>query len=82
MKNIDKVDLILLENYAAGINKVVENIVVYPREFQITWNEFKPWSAKDSIDIGVMMMLFCSSDWFGEFLRERLLEVYDKEMVD
>ena len=28
------------------------------------------------------MIFFCSTDWFAELLRERLLEVYDKELVD
>ena len=28
------------------------------------------------------MILACSTDWFAELLRERLLEVYDKELVD
>ena len=26
--------------------------------------------------------MFVSTDWFIELLRERLLEVYDKELVD
>ena len=72
----------MLENYAAGVNKVVENIVAYPPEFQITWSSFEPWTARDSINLAQLMQLFCSTDWFGELLRERLLEVYDKEMVD
>ena len=27
-------------------------------------------------------MFGITSDWYGELLRERLLEVYDKELVD
>ena len=36
MKHIGSKEAMVLENYAAGINKVAENIVVYPTEFQIT----------------------------------------------
>ena len=43
MKHIKPEERVVLENYSAGINKVVENIVVYPTEFQITWNSFEPW---------------------------------------
>ena len=33
MKHIKQADIDLTSNYAAGINKVVDNIVVYPPEF-------------------------------------------------
>ena len=82
LKNIKPEDEVVLENYSAGINKVVENLVVYPPEFQITMNTFEPWELKDSIYLGHLMLQIMSTDWFGEFLRVRLLEVYDKSLVD
>ena len=82
MKHIKPEDMTVLENYSAGINKVLENMVVYPPEFQITWSTFEPWEAKDSVSLVFMMTYFVSHDWYGELLRERLLEVYDKSFVD
>ena len=29
-----------------------------------------------------ILMFGITSDWYGELLRERLLEIYDKEFVD
>ena len=43
IKAIAPEEEVLLENYAAGVNKVVESMVVYPPEFQITFNSFEPW---------------------------------------
>ena len=51
MKSIDQDDLDAFENYAAGINKVVENIVVYPPEFKLLWNSFDPWLPTDTVSI-------------------------------
>ena len=72
----------MLENYSAGINKAVENMEVWPPEFYVLWNKFEPWTPKDSLSMQYMLIFGISSDWFGELLRERLLEIYDKEFVD
>ncbi len=69
-------------NYAAGINKVVENIKVYPAEFSILFTSFEPWTVKDSVACQYLYNAFVSTDWFAEMLRVRLLEVYDKDLVD
>ena len=82
MKNIKQEDSDMLENYAAGINKVVENIKVYPPEFQFTWNSFAPWTPQDSVSIEFFYVFALSTDWYVELLRERLLEIYDKDLVD
>lgn len=69
-------------NYAAGINKVVENLKVYPMEFFVLMTSFEPWTVKDSISIEYLFNAMLSTDWFAEMLRLRLLEVYDRELVD
>jgi acyl-homoserine lactone acylase PvdQ len=33
----------LLENYANGVNKVIENVVLYPVEFNLMWSTPEPW---------------------------------------
>ena len=71
-----------LVNYAAGINKVVENIKVYPFEFQVLMTSFEPWSEKDSLACAYLYNAMASTDWFAEMLRLRLLEVYDRTLVD
>ena len=82
LKTIPQGDLDMLENYSAGINKAVENMEVWPPEFYVLWNKFEPWTPKDSLSMQYMLIFGISSDWFGELLRERLLEIYDKEFVD
>ena len=82
LKIIPQEDLDLLENYSAGINKAVENILVWPPEFYLLWNSFEPWTPRDSLAMQYILIYFSSSDWFGELLRERLLEIYDKQFVD
>jgi len=81
-QNIREDERVNLLNYAAGINKVAENLAVYPLEMVITQTSFEPWTVKDSLGLGHLMAFFCATDWFGELLRERLLEVYDKDFVD
>ena len=55
LKHIRPDEEVLLENYSAGINKVAENLVVYPPEFAIVWSNFEPWTPKDSIALGHLM---------------------------
>ena len=81
-RNLQQDDLDALVNYAAGVNKVKESIVVYPREFMVLWTGFEDWTPKDSVSVEQLIILFVSTDWFIELLRERLLEVYDKPLVD
>ena len=69
-------------NYANGINKVVQNIKVYPMEFYVLMTDFEPWTVRDSISIEYMINVLISADWFSEMIRLRLLEVYDRDVVD
>jgi len=34
---VDDDELLILENYVAGVNKVAENLHVYPLEFYMFW---------------------------------------------
>jgi len=42
---------LILENYAAGVNKVAENIQMYPSEFYIFWTEFEPFDISDALAV-------------------------------
>lgn len=79
---MNKEDLLMYENYAAGVNKVVENIQMYPSEFYLFWTEFEPFTVADALSIQYIITVFCSTDWFYELTRERLAEIYPKHLVD
>ena len=51
-------------------------------EFYIFMTGFEPWTVKDSLSIEYLINTLISTDWFVEMLRIRLLEVYDRELVD
>ena len=72
----------VLQNYANGVNKVVDNIKVYPAEFQFLMTSFEPWTVYDSLSCSYFLTFMGSTDWFVEMLRVRLLEVYDRDLVD
>ena len=55
---------------------------VYPIEFYIFWTKFEAWTAYDSLCLHVMLQYFISFDWFLELTRQKLTELYDKDMVD
>jgi len=82
LASLPLVELAVLKNYAGGINKVVENIKVYPLEFHVLFTSFEPWSPRDSLACQFFYNLLASTDWFAEMLRVRLLEVYERELVD
>lgn len=82
MSMIGDEDRLILENYCAGVNKVAENLHVYPLEFYMFWQEFEPFTIEDSVAIHYLTILFVSGDWFYELVRERLLEIYSRETVD
>lgn len=75
-------DRLMHENYAAGINKLVESIHVYPLEFYMLWTDFKPYTVKDSISSLYLITVFMTGDWFFELVRERLLEVYPMSIIE
>lgn len=43
MKIMNDEDKLILLNYCAGINKVAENLHVYPLEFYMFWQDFEPF---------------------------------------
>lgn len=51
LAEVSSADLLVLENYAAGINKVVEQVQAYPIEFYVFWTEFEPFTPRDSVAI-------------------------------
>jgi penicillin G amidase len=81
-ETMDANNRLMFENYAAGVNKVAENVKVYPLEFKMLWTEFEPWTPQDSLAMHQFMLYFLSKDWFFEYIRGRLTEVYDRETVN
>ena len=79
---IEDDDLLLLENYAAGINKVAEELHVWPLEFYMLWSDFEPWTPRDSVAISYILANFVTSDWAFELTRTRLLEVFPRDFVN
>lgn len=73
---------IRLEAYAAGVNHFVKNMKIFPFEFYLLWVEFEPWTAYDCLAIQALLQYFVSFDWFLELTRERLLEIYDIDIVE
>jgi len=71
-----------MEAYAAGINDFVDSMDWYPIEFTLANVKFEHWTVADSLGIQAMMQYFISFDWFLEITRQRLTEIYDKELVD
>ena len=51
IKNLSAEDRLLFENYAAGVNKMVENIQQWPTEFHILQKDFEPYTAGDAVAI-------------------------------
>ena len=82
MSEIRDVELIMYENFAAGVNKLVEEIHMYPLEFYIVGRQFRPWTTADTVSIMYLMTNQLAGDWFFEIARGRLLEVYPRETVD
>jgi len=71
-----------LELYSKGVNKVVENLKVYPAEFYVFWTDFEPWQPRDSVAIFYFFTYILSGDSWNGMLRERLLEIYDRSLVE
>jgi hypothetical protein len=82
MSQIGDEDMLVLTNYAAGINKMVEQLHVYPLEFYMFATNFDPFTPKDAAAVQYLFAMLISSDWYFEMTRERLLEVYTKDEVD
>ena len=82
MEMVREEDLLVITNFASGINKAFEQRHTYPIEYYLFWFDFEPWKPEDSVVIQYMFALFISSDWYYEMTRDRLLEIYSKEEVD
>lgn len=72
-----------LQAYADGVNDLVDSLSWYPIEFYLMWTpHFEPWTVEDSLCYQSLFQYFISFDWFLELTRQRLTEIYDKELVD
>jgi hypothetical protein len=79
---MDEADRIYLENFCAGINTAASKVVIYPAEFYITMTSFEEYTPLDVWTGFGLLAIFLTKDWQQEFLRERLTEIYDRELVD
>lgn len=82
MQIVREEDLLVITNFAAGVNKAFEQRHTYPIEYYLFWFDFEPWKPEDSVAVQYMFALFISSDWYYEMTRDRLLEIYSKDEVD
>jgi acyl-homoserine lactone acylase PvdQ len=73
---LDEEEILVYENYAAGVNKAVENMHSYPPEFYLLWSDFETFTSRDALGMVYLMTVFCTGDWYFELMRERLTEVY------
>jgi len=64
------------------VNKGVKSLKVLPAEFYLLWTDFEPWTLEDSAAVMYILDYFLSIDGWNTMLRERLLEIYDKTLVD
>ena len=72
-----------LESYAKGVNDYIDSLTWYPLEFYLLWTPHPEiWKPEYTIRAQVLMQYFLSFDWFLELTRQRLTEIYDKELVD
>lgn len=78
MDKISPDDLLLLTNYASGVNKLVEQLHVYPLEFYLFWSSFEEFTPRDTMAINYLIINFISADWFFEMTRTRMLEAYSR----
>jgi penicillin amidase len=82
IQTFDDFNRVFVENYCAGVNKAASSVVVYPAEFYLTMTKFEEYTPEDTATLFIFMMQFLTKDWHQEFLRERLTEIYDRELVD
>lgn len=65
------------------MNDYIDSLTWYPLEFYLLWAPHpETWKPEDTIMAQVLMQYFLSFDWFLELTRQRLTEIYDKELVD
>jgi len=81
IKMLDAENLKILEVYTQGINDFVANMKVYPFEFYLTWQEFHTWTVEDTLTVQGFLQYLITFDWFMEVVREKLLDIYDWNIV-
>ena len=55
---------------------------VYPLEFYMTWQEFHTWTVEDTLTVQGFLQYLITFDWFMEVVREKLLDIYDWNIVE
>ena len=71
-----------LQNYCNGVNKAAKNVKLYPAEFYILFTGFEEFTIEDVAGMLTFFGNFLARDWDTEYLRGRLTEIYDRELVD
>ena len=82
IEHLDEEERHSVQMYTEGINKAVASMKVYPAEFYFFWTDFEDWTPLDSASIFYFLSYVLSQDAWNMMLRERLLEVYDRSLVE
>lgn len=53
---MDEYERVLLDNYCAGVNKMAQNVKVYPAEFYFTMTSFEEYKPQDAASLFIFMM--------------------------
>jgi penicillin G amidase len=79
---LDDEELNFLQNYCNGINKAAEHVSLYPLEFYIFMTGFEEYEPIHALSQMSLLSVFLTKDFALEYLRSRLTEIYDRQLVD
>ena len=62
----------MLDAYARGVNAGVATLPALPPEFVFLGDTFEPWTAEDSLLVGLLVQFGFAGNWVTELIREEL----------
>jgi len=62
----------MLDAYARGVNAGVGTLSALPPEFVFLGDTFDPWTAEDSLLVGLLVQFGFAGNWVTELIREEL----------
>jgi len=71
----------LLDAYARGVNEGVRHLKALPPEFALIGDHFEPWSRRDVMLVGRLVMFGFAGNWNTELTRERLADALGVEVA-
>jgi penicillin amidase len=82
IEGMSEEERVVVQNYCNGVNKAAKNIKIYPAEYYILMTHFEEFTPIDAAGLKAMLQLFLTRDWALEYIRARLTEIYDRQLVD